>query len=301
MNRYTCIGLIALLLFVIVLPVYALLEPGRMGRAQADLRRQYVADGAVMYVENCALCHGVSGEGIGVMPALNNPALSQVDFDAVYDTIAHSPHGSAMAAWHIEEGGVLNDYQVRVLVTLIRNAAWPQVSELAAAMDLDPSRQPTPVMDMEALEVGGEGAPNPHECRACHEEPAVHAERFGINCARCHTLVSWQPALLTRHIFDLEHGGEGQIPCQACHESSYSEYGCYGCHDHDPEQMQKVHLEEDIVEFEECAECHPTGREGEAEQFWKSDSAMDRGYDGELSGDAHTTQRVARDPAGRKD
>jgi hypothetical protein len=28
---------------------------------------------------------------------------------------------------------------------------------------------------------------------------------------------------------------------------------------------------------------------------------VDRGYDSEISGDAHTTQRVARDPAGRKD
>ena len=118
---------------------------------------------------------------------------------------------------------------------------------------------------MATLESNGE--PDPHECRACHEEPAVHASRFGLNCSRCHTLQAWKPALLTRHAFQLDHGGQGEISCQTCHTHTYSEHSCYECHDHKPAQMQEVHAQEGIVEFETCIECHPTGQEGEAERL----------------------------------
>jgi cytochrome c len=65
MNRYKVISLLALLILVFILPIYAVLEPQRMAQAQADLRQEFVSDAAVLYVENCALCHGAAGEGIG--------------------------------------------------------------------------------------------------------------------------------------------------------------------------------------------------------------------------------------------
>lgn len=262
MKRYDLISLIALMILVTTLPIYALRESDRMDQAQAALREQFVADGAILYVENCVLCHGPTGEGVGAMPALNR--LASADYDVLYQTIAHAPHGSPMASWHIDEGGILNDYQVEGLVTLIQNADWPQVDELASTRGLAlPSAVDTRV-DMTALEGVGE---DPHECRACHEEPEVHANRFGLNCARCHTLQAWKPALLTRHTFLLDHGGEGQVACQTCHTYSYSAHTCYECHDHTPEQMEEAHAQEDIFEFENCAVCHPTGREGEGELF----------------------------------
>ncbi|MFZ5916661.1 MAG: c-type cytochrome [Chloroflexota bacterium] len=267
MNKFSLTGLIALVLLVTILPLYALMEPARMEQAQTHLRQQFVSDGAVMYVENCLLCHGVAGEGVGAMPGLDNPELVATDFEAVYRTIAQSPHGSTMGAWHIDRGGLLNDYQIRVLVTLIQQGAWHKVRETAVQMGVALSPSPAPLVEIEALEAQGEA--DPHECRACHEEPAVHASRFGLNCARCHTLVSWRPALLTRHVFDLEHGGTGQIPCQTCHTESYSFNTCYGCHDHDPEQVVASHAEEGITmaEIEPCDRCHPTGAAGEGGQL----------------------------------
>ena len=265
MRRYELISLVALLALVAALPVYMVRESDRMARGQADLRQQFVADGALLYVENCVLCHGTGGEGIGAMPALNR--LSSAEYNVLYRTIAHAPHGSAMASWHIDEGGPLNNYQVEGLVTLIQNEDWPRVSELASQTGVIPSTPTALKADIAALEGVGE---DPHECRACHEEPQVHADRFGLNCARCHTLQAWKPALLTRHTFLLDHGDEGQVACQTCHITSYSEHTCYECHDHTPEQMADAHAQEDIYELEQCAGCHPTGQPGEGELYHDS-------------------------------
>lgn len=290
MNKYYAIGLIALLVLVAVLPMYALREAGRMEAAEAAFMEQYVADGALMYVENCLSCHGASGEGIGAMPALNSPALARADAGLLYRIIAYSPHGTTMAAWHVEEGGVLSAYQVKALVALIQSEEWSQASQVAAVKGIVPPAPARPVpkavevLDRMAAErsdvppnfispevraayFGEVPREDPHACSACHEEPDVHAGQFGLECARCHGLAAWQPALLTRHVFELDHGGEGQVACETCHTDNYYEHTCYGCHDHQPAEMQTAHAAEGIYEYEGCIQCHPTGQPGEGEQF----------------------------------
>ena len=105
----------------------------------------------------------------------------------------------------------------------------------------------------------------PQDCASCHEDPEVHVGKFGLECDRCHTALAWIPAELTRHLFPLDHGGEGEIACETCHEDSYLELTCYGCHDHLLGEMIEVHAAEDLGEgvdvFEEkCIDCHPTGK-----------------------------------------
>ena len=110
-----------------------------------------------------------------------------------------------------------------------------------------------------------------NECMACHQEPDVHAGQFGLDCSRCHTSLAWAPAELTRHVFLLDHGDEGELDCKACHVVSYAKYTCYDCHE--PGEMQLDHLlvgEQDgqaITTIENCIECHPTGQAGEANQL----------------------------------
>ena len=169
-----------------------------------------------------------------------------------------------MAAWHIEEGGVLNTYEVKGLVALIHKVDWGIVSKMATSRVVEFVEPVIADVDLTAL---GSGNEDPHECRACHEEPTVHADRFGLNCARCHGLEAWKPALLTRHTFLLDHGGDGKLTCNTCHTMTYSEHTCYGCHDHTPEQMETVHTEQDIVDITNCVQCHPTGQEGEGNQM----------------------------------
>jgi mono/diheme cytochrome c family protein len=265
MNKFTAISIIALLIVVAALPVYALYESGRMDRAQANLTERYVAEGANMYVENCATCHGADGTGIGAMPALNNPGLAKADHQVLYDTIAHSPHGTVMSAWHVDEGGALNSFQVEGLVTLIMSADWTEVSRMALANGFEEPARADPMAQLARMEADAQD--DPHECRACHEEPDVHAERFGFNCSRCHTLEAWKPALLLRHAFALDHGDEGKVACQTCHTTTYFENTCYECHDHDPGEMETVHAAEGITQLDPCHECHPTGASGEAERL----------------------------------
>jgi hypothetical protein len=102
------------------------------------------------------------------------------------------------------------------------------------------------------------------DCVACHEDPEIHNGKFGQDCARCHTAVAWSPAYLIQHNFYLEHGSEGENECAACHLENYTDQTCYNCHEHTLENMQQVHLAEGISEYQECAQCHPTGVTGEA-------------------------------------
>jgi len=308
MSRYEFIGIVALLALIVVLPVYALLEPLRLDEAQTDLQGQYLTDGTQLYLENCAGCHGPSGAGVGAMPALDNLGPGHADPDLLFRTIALSPHGTTMAAWHVDEGGLLNNYQVQGLVTLILDADWPRVGELAVQQDMVLPTPGADDVDIAILEL--EDTMDPHECRACHDEPALHAERFGLNCSRCHTLDAWKPALLWRHTFRLDHGGEGTVSCQTCHTQNYAENTCYECHDHDPEDMEQKHAQEEIYEFAACVDCHPTGEEGEGELYRDSYQPRERGEGaGDESGsDAGpplkqrtTGQEDTRDEAGEQD
>jgi len=265
MTRYEFIGMVALIVLIAVLPVYALLEPYRLQDARREQMLRYVADGTDVYLGNCVGCHGPAGQGVGVMPALNKLGAADANHDLLFNTIARSSHGSPMAAWHLDEGGTLTDYQVEGVVSFILNADWGRVRDLAIQQE---ALQPTPAAseaDLTVMDITDEM--DPHECRACHDEPAVHAEVFGLNCSRCHTLDAWEPALLLRHTFLLDHGGEGEVACQTCHTESYAANTCYECHDHQPDEMQEVHEAEEIVEYADCAACHPTGVEGEGEIY----------------------------------
>ncbi len=164
MNKYLLTSFAALLLLAIALPIYAMREPARMDQAQADLRQDFVTDAAVMYVENCAICHGASGEGIGSIPALDTDGLRGMDVTTLTKTIARGRYETAMAGWHEDEGGIFNDYQVEELVTLIRYADWPQVGELAASRGMIPPSLPIPEVT---------------------EDPAGPGHRLGRRTARC--------------------------------------------------------------------------------------------------------------------
>lgn len=271
MNKTHWFSLIALVALVIALPVYGFNEGTRMAAAQIRLQEQYVQDGIELYVQNCAGCHGASGEGIGMLPALNRPALAEADGALLFATVARATHGSAMAAWHVEEGGFLTDYQLKELVALIQHADWAEIGRVAAIRGFNEPADPAVENGLAYLE--SELEEDPHQCIDCHAEPAVHAEAFGVNCARCHNTVTWKPAVLTRHDFLLDHGGEGEVDCKTCHPSNYVAYDCYGCHqDHQAAEMETVHLTERIEQYSACADCHPTGVAGEAGRLREAQS-----------------------------
>jgi mono/diheme cytochrome c family protein len=179
MNGYKITSLLALLILVVALPIYVLSEPDRMAQAQVALRQEFVSDAAVLYVENCAICHGASGEGIGAIPGLDNPALWTADYDFLFKTIARGRYGTSMTGWHVDEGGVFNDYQVEELIALIRYVDWPQVRELAAVQGLIPPTLPVPEVEEGFLEEITALSPD-------GQTWAAGIQLYANNCTVCH-------------------------------------------------------------------------------------------------------------------
>jgi len=279
MNRYNLLSAFALLVLVIAIPLYAYQEQTRLIDAQGDLRARAIENGAVLYLEFCAECHGPTGEGTDMNPALNRLGLAEADPNVLFKIISRAAHGSSMASWHLEEGGVFNDNQIGELVTLIRFADWNRVQQIASEKGL--VLQGIATRDIEDISVSMLSEEDPHQCIACHEDPKVHRGQFGLDCVRCHSLEAWVPASLTRHTFRLDHGDSGDVACETCHIETYAENTCYECHDHKPAQMVAVHEDEGILEYENCRSCHPTGAKDEGKQIWQE--YLEKTNDNELS------------------
>jgi len=105
-----------------------------------------------------------------------------------------------------------------------------------------------------------------NECVGCHVEPEIHLGRFGQDCGRCHTATAWRPAQLSQHTFPLNHGDEGKIDCQTCHELTYATYTCTNCHAHEPAETVAEHAEKELFDITDCATCHPNGLGDEAKE-----------------------------------
>jgi len=109
------------------------------------------------------------------------------------------------------------------------------------------------------------------QCDSCHGKPGdnLHRKLKG-NCNACHTRESWKLATFDHDKyfrFDLHHDTD----CVTCHtDNIYEAYTCYGCHEHSRSNIREEHLEEGIVDYENCVECHRSGDEDEAEDLWRS-------------------------------
>jgi mono/diheme cytochrome c family protein len=77
-----------------------------------------VEKGAALYLENCAVCHGATGEGrIGATLAKDWPSI-RPDL-RVKTTIENGITGTRMPAWSQAKGGPLSDEEIEALVLYI--------------------------------------------------------------------------------------------------------------------------------------------------------------------------------------
>jgi hypothetical protein len=118
-----------------------------------------------------------------------------------------------------------------------------------------------------------------HACVDCHQEPAKHSGRFGVNCASCHSTTAWSGATFA-HKFPLNHGGamrKTETGCATCHQQTDDPkaYTCYGCHEHEPTRIARKHRRLDAVKLARCADCHFTGRGDRGENRDRKRSADD--------------------------
>lgn len=88
------------------------------GWAQTGTDQEKTNQGAKLYAENCAVCHGPDGKGrIGATLAQNWPSI-RPDLE-IKTTIENGVSGSPMPAWGQANGGPLDENQIDALVSYI--------------------------------------------------------------------------------------------------------------------------------------------------------------------------------------
>ncbi len=132
----------------------------------AGAHAQVVGDperGGRLYVENCAVCHGVDGQGrIGARLA-QFPGI-QIDA-SLEQTIAAGISGSVMPAWAAENGGPLSAQDIADVAAYV-SAAFAGTEPLTPL----PTYLPSPVPTL--ADVSG--------------DPSLGAAVYQGNCAVCH-------------------------------------------------------------------------------------------------------------------
>ncbi len=177
-REMTWMGFLATVLIAVVLAIAAAREPDRQQQAAIDLRIESVIAGINLYAENCAVCHGAAGEGLGTTPALNNDGLRAMDAETIAKTIARGRYGTVMAAYNVDEGGVFTNAEIDQLVSVIQDANWKAVAARVDALGLTPPEAATVELTEETLASvrslpDGETLANglqiyATECAACH-------------------------------------------------------------------------------------------------------------------------------------
>jgi mono/diheme cytochrome c family protein len=177
-NTMKWIGLLATLAIVGILPLYTSLEPGQQAHILEDFQISSLESATVLYAENCVVCHGATGKGIGDNPSLNNEAVQTMSANDLFRVIARGRDNTLMAAWALDEGGLYSNNQVDSLVTLVQKVNWDYVSRVVADLGLTPPQLVSMEVTNEMLsslnslpdsEILGEGLTiYADNCAACH-------------------------------------------------------------------------------------------------------------------------------------
>ncbi|MGF1909913.1 cytochrome c oxidase subunit II [Vibrio kasasachensis] len=90
--------------------------------------------GEKIYVERCAVCHQVSGEGIpGAFPAIKGSKIANGDIDVHIDTIVNGRAGTAMQAF----ANQLTEQELAAVITYQRNGFDNNTGDVVQASDIN--------------------------------------------------------------------------------------------------------------------------------------------------------------------
>lgn len=178
MRKWTIVGFIVTALIAVLLPLYTFNESGRMARAEAELLAESIAQGQALYAENCVVCHGPAGQGISTYPGLDNDGVRSMDYETIFKAIERGRYNTAMAAWGVKEGGVLNDMQLDQLIAMIQHGDWAATAHTVEQLGLMP---PTVISVEISDELLADLAALPHGELLAGALPV-----YAANCTGCH-------------------------------------------------------------------------------------------------------------------
>ncbi len=151
-------------------------EPARQSAAAESLHGAMVAEGTDLYAQNCVACHGASGEGVTAYPPLS--VVAGMEAQALYNTIERGRYNTAMAAFGVEEGGILTGMQLESLVVMLQAETWDTVAVRVAELGLTPPQIVVAEIPAETVALV-QALPNGGVLAA---GLTIYAE----NCAACH-------------------------------------------------------------------------------------------------------------------
>lgn len=170
------IAFIGTLMIVAGLGIAVVSESGRQTAASENLHTAMVAEGVDLYAQNCVACHGASGEGVASYPPLTT--ATAMDAQILYNTVERGRYNTAMAAFGIEEGGILTGMQIESLVVMLQAETWDTIAARVAELGLTPPQilvAEIPAETFALVEALPDGA-------TLATGLTVYAE----NCAACH-------------------------------------------------------------------------------------------------------------------
>ena len=172
------IGFWATLVILAIIPIYSWMEPKNQENLLADYYTDAVLASTDQYAENCAVCHGAAGQGIGDTPPLNSEAVRMMSTNDLIKVISRGRDNTLMAAWAVEEGGIFSTSQVNDLVTFVQQANWEYVDVRVSELGLTPP-------EVIQMEVSDEMLASITALQG-GETLALGLTTYAENCAACH-------------------------------------------------------------------------------------------------------------------
>ncbi|MCH7811152.1 MAG: c-type cytochrome [Chloroflexi bacterium] len=155
MNTGKQVNAMVIILFLALIAIgsYTIWDPFRADDAEGEQLDKAAERGAETFALNCRLCHGDRGQGgqlggrlpqalplnTDTLQGIKDGMFSRVRFDEqfkfVTDTITCGRVGRFMPAWSVDQGGTLNEEQIRQLAVLITEGRWDFALEHADEID----------------------------------------------------------------------------------------------------------------------------------------------------------------------
>lgn len=233
LERTQMLAVLLLFVFVVGLPVYWLLEPGRQRGSRDGWDAKFVAKGAGLFDTtanggfNCAGCHGgmkatgggapftITDPNTGEVKAVtwNAPALDTVLYrysaDEVRFILVYGRPFSPMSAWGVDGGGPMNDQQIDWLVTYLRS------------IQVQPDGCKSLVKDKFSFDTArGASSLNPAICDGGEAPADVQAE---LQQAAEQDVAAGKYATIGEALFNSSYKA-GSFSCARCHTRGWS-YG----------------------------------------------------------------------------